>query len=262
MAFLRTMQHESRISVEALSVQHTGARQPQLLVSVRSPLEAEAALEGGAMLIDVKEPGHGPLGRANEGTITSILHQVAGRRRVSAAMGELREMSAPCSTRGLAFVKWGLAACGGWSRWRAELAGAIRRTAEVDPLCRVVPVVYADWRRAQAPPPEAVVAFAREHHCAALLVDTYGKDRTTLLDWLSVAEVCEFCRSAEVPVALAGSLGAKEITALRVAEPNWFAVRGAVCRGGLRTSGVDPDLVRHLGAILAADFAPAGLSGG
>ena len=36
----------------------------QLLVSVRSPAEALAALEGGAALIDVKEPARGSLGRA------------------------------------------------------------------------------------------------------------------------------------------------------------------------------------------------------
>ena len=35
------------------------------LVSVRSPEEALAALEGGADLIDVKEPSRGPLGAAD-----------------------------------------------------------------------------------------------------------------------------------------------------------------------------------------------------
>ena len=35
-----------------------------LLVSVRNVEEALAALEGGASLIDVKEPSRGPLGRA------------------------------------------------------------------------------------------------------------------------------------------------------------------------------------------------------
>ena len=38
---------------------------PQLLVSVRSAEEARAALEGGAALIDVKEPSRGSLGSAS-----------------------------------------------------------------------------------------------------------------------------------------------------------------------------------------------------
>ncbi len=37
---------------------------PSLLVSVRSGAEASTALAGGAAIIDVKEPLHGPLGRA------------------------------------------------------------------------------------------------------------------------------------------------------------------------------------------------------
>src|SRR5690242_4202542 len=66
-----------------------------LLVSVRSPAEAVAALEGGAALIDVKEPSRGPLGRADEDTITAIVQTVAGRRPVSVALGELLDHSEP-----------------------------------------------------------------------------------------------------------------------------------------------------------------------
>jgi uncharacterized protein (UPF0264 family) len=62
-----------------------------LLVSVRSAAEAEAALAGGAALIDVKEPARGSLGRADEAVIRAVLGAVAGRRPVSAALGELAE---------------------------------------------------------------------------------------------------------------------------------------------------------------------------
>ena len=61
-----------------------------LLVSVRSLEEAKAAFESGAALIDVKEPAHGSLGHANSGVIEEIVAYVAGRRPVSAAMGELQ----------------------------------------------------------------------------------------------------------------------------------------------------------------------------
>ena len=37
---------------------------PQLLVSVRTPQEALDALSGGAGILDIKEPSHGPLGMA------------------------------------------------------------------------------------------------------------------------------------------------------------------------------------------------------
>ena len=61
----------------------------QLLVSVRSAEEAEAALHGGAALIDVKEPRRGALGRASDGILADVVRTVAGRRPVSAALGEL-----------------------------------------------------------------------------------------------------------------------------------------------------------------------------
>ena len=66
-----------------------GAVMTRLLVSVRSAAEAEAALRGGADVIDVKEPGRGPLGRADDAVIADVVRLVAGRRPVSAALGEL-----------------------------------------------------------------------------------------------------------------------------------------------------------------------------
>ena len=62
-----------------------------LLVSVRSAAEAEAALAGGAALIDVKEPARGALGRADDAVIADVVRAVAGRAPVSAALGELRD---------------------------------------------------------------------------------------------------------------------------------------------------------------------------
>ena len=57
----------------------------RLLVSVRSVEEAEAALAGGADLIDVKEPTRGSLGRADDAVIAAIL-----RRRRWPPPGERR----------------------------------------------------------------------------------------------------------------------------------------------------------------------------
>ena len=55
----------------------------RLLVSVRSAAEAEAALTGGASVIDVKEPTRGALGRADDGVIADVIGAVAGGARSS-----------------------------------------------------------------------------------------------------------------------------------------------------------------------------------
>jgi uncharacterized protein (UPF0264 family) len=228
----------------------------RLLVSVRSAAEAAAALEGGADLIDVKEPSRGPLGKADDRTIADVVRVVAGRRPVSAALGELRDGAAPpAGLPALCYVKCGLADCAAdgspplpprmWA-----LAEAVWR---VNPLCKVAVVAYADWRRARAPSPDAVCAVAVRLRLGALLFDTWEKDDSTLLDWLpppALRPLIDVCRAGGLRVALAGSLRAEEMRALLPLQPDWFAVRGAVCHGRQRTAAVDAGKVRGLVELL------------
>jgi uncharacterized protein (UPF0264 family) len=230
----------------------------QLLVSVRSATEAAAALRGGAGLIDVKEPAHGSLGRASDRAIADVVREVAGRRPVSAALGELLDTQDdvwPPEEVPLTFVKWGLAgyAGDGAAAWRSELWLAVRGLTECQPSCRAVAVAYADWRRARAPTPEEVCDFAIENTTGAFLIDTWQKDGSTLLDWLSPREIerlQERCRTMGVPMALAGSLGPAEISTLLPLRPDWFAVRGAACQGRQRGGVIDEGKVRQLAALL------------
>jgi uncharacterized protein (UPF0264 family) len=260
-----------------------------LLVSVRSAEEAVAALAGGAGLIDVKEPERGALGFAGGEVIAAVLCAVGGRRPVSAALGELRDAtpsfprsawertsgrSASCPGRDrdaerrhlrshaergseMAFAKWGLAGCGHHFDWPDQLAQA----ATLLPAgCRPVAVAYADWQRAAAPPPADVCAATCSRSWGALLIDTWGKDGSTLLDWLSleaIRDISNYCRAAGVPLALAGSLGIDQIRQLRPLRPDWFAVRGAACRHGRRTQPIDAERVRQLVDLLAEPITAA-----
>ena len=60
-----------------------------LLVSVRNADEAAAALDGGAAIIDVKEPRHGSLGAAEPEAIAAVARVVGDRRPWTMACGEL-----------------------------------------------------------------------------------------------------------------------------------------------------------------------------
>jgi uncharacterized protein (UPF0264 family) len=230
--------------------QHTG-----LLVSVRSAEEAEAALAGGADLIDVKEPSRGSLGRADDETIAAVVRTVAGRKPVSAAMGELRRYAGALSNQNVAYGKWGLAGLGNYPErlWQRALEVPFLTRWGLASASRVVVVAYADWTRAEAPLPEVLSAYARREGYGFLL-DTFEKDGSTLLDWMPIPKIallCRSCRNSGVPVALAGSLGVKEIEALRPLKPDWFGVRGAACRGGSREAGVDAERVRELVELLS-----------
>lgn len=225
----------------------------QLLVSVRSATEAEAALRGGAALIDVKEPAHGSLGRASDDVIADVLRVVANRRPVSAALGELTDALAVPFPNSLAYVKWGLASCG--NSWAGILHDAMQSMTAQRTSCRAVAVAYADWKRAAAPHPAEVCSFAVETPMGAFLVDTWNKDGSTLLDWLPLNEIerlRERCRVASIPMALAGSLGVEEIHMLLPLRPDWFAVRGAVCVRRQRESIVEESKVRQLGVLIRA----------
>jgi uncharacterized protein (UPF0264 family) len=223
-----------------------------LLVSVRSVFEAAEALAGGAALIDVKEPASGSLGRADAGTTTDILRFVAGRQPVSAALGELTEGALP-STPGLTFVKWGLAGCAR-RNWRRDLVEAGQRLSLTPGYGAPVATTYADWRRADSPSPEDVAAFAVEQRWPAILLDTWKKDGACLFGWLPpprVADLSRRCQAAGVRVALAGALGFDHLDLVHRLQPDWLAVRGAVCRSGHRNGAIDLQRVRRLALALA-----------
>ena len=138
------------------------------------------------------------------------------------------------------------------------MARPCERLAERQPNCRAVAVAYADWRRAHAPTPEDVCDFAIERAAGAFLIDTWNKDGSTLLDWLTLTEIERLrdrCRTAGVPMALAGSLGPAEIQTLLPLHPDWFAVRGAVCQGRQRGAAIEEGKVRQLAALLSENRA-------
>ena len=206
-------------------------------------------MAGGADLIDVKDPDAGSLGRAAEATIRAVLDRVGGRRPVSAALGEFRRDSTASFSLGLSYVKWGLAGYARDACWQDQLREAAAELFVTDPAIRPVAVAYADHERAMAPSVQDVASFACRHGWPVLLFDTWAKDGSNLLAWLSIDSVRmvrEQCRQAGVRVALAGSLGIKEIESLGGVDPDWFAVRGAACRNGERGGEIDADRVRAL----------------
>lgn len=225
----------------------------ELLVSVRSESEARLALEGGAGLIDIKEPARGSLGPADPALVGRILDLLDNRCPVSAAQGELRDWphgTLPAHLERLRFVKWGLAACG--DDWREQLADLRARIQDASP-CRLVACAYADHRRAAAPSLREIAHAVLHDRHTVFLIDTCVKDGTCLLDWVSVHDLTELvasCRNAGVRIALAGSLGSREITTLARLQPDWFAVRGAVCSQGIRSGELELERVRRLSDLL------------
>ena len=214
----------------------------RLLVSVRSAAEAVAALQGGASVIDVKEPDRGPLGRADPAAWRAVRAVVPEDVPVSVALGELSDPARPMSDcQGITYRKLGLAGAGpDWlARWLDY-----RRAAGPGPGW--IAVAYADWDAAQAPDPNAVLDAALTIGCAGLLLDTWRKDRPAPVDETWVRPWFDRARQGGLMVALAGGLDVAAIRRLAPLEPDLFAVRGAACAGGDRRGMVDPQRVAAL----------------
>lgn len=218
-----------------------------LLVSVRSADEARTAIQGGASIIDVKEPRRGPLGRADEAVWREVVAVVGARAPVSVALGELTELErdgGPVETSGVCWRKLGLARVGDDESWRARWA-AVRAA----PGPGWIAVAYVDAERARAPAAAAVVEEAIEAGCAGVLFDTWDKAARSPMTpsgrWLGMVERL---RAAGLLVAVAGGLDLEAIGRLAPLRPDFFAVRGAACAGGKRGGAVHLDRVRGLRA--------------
>src|SRR5262245_52856831 len=171
----------------------------QLLVSVSNEAEACAAREGGADIIDAKDPHAGALGAVSLDTFRRIQSIVAAGRPVSAALGDadredaIERMAHDYASAGATFVKVGFAGIGDTSLIRSLLRAAVRGASDADG--HVVAVAYADAMFSTLTLDEVLDA-ASSAGASGVLVDTADKngpglrsliDGDTLARWISSA---------------------------------------------------------------------------
>ena len=228
---------------------------PGLLVSVRSAAEVDAALDGGADLIDVKEPAKGPLAPAEAEVVAAVIDAVDARVSVSAALGE---WSPNAITEAhwhlelpLQYVKWGLAGYAATPGWGEDLLDTRR---ELPIGTEMVAVAYADWEKANSVPPAEVAKFAKRFRFRAFLLDTWGKDGKTLIDFMSAKEIAELVdglKRVYTTVSIGGSLRPEQLKQLKGVAPDYFAVRSSACAAGKRDGVIDATRVRRWKDALA-----------
>jgi (5-formylfuran-3-yl)methyl phosphate synthase len=217
------------------------------LASVRDPAEAEIAVLAGADVIDVKDPAQGSLGAVDRGTSMAIVAAVAGRRPVSATIGDVpmdpvrvREAVADRVTLGVDFIKIGLFPGGDP---RATLA-ALEPLAQRKPL---VLVLFAD-----AMPPFDAVAAAAAMGARGVMLDTREKCAGSLRTHLDHQALSLFVADAKahgLMVGLAGSLASDDIAPLLALRPDLLGFRGAVCQGS-RSAALDRDACAAIRALI------------
>jgi uncharacterized protein (UPF0264 family) len=208
------------------------------LASVRSAEEAVVALAGGADIIDAKEPAAGALGRVAPDTLRAIVTAVAGRRPVSATIGDMElqpdavlaaaEATAEC---GAAIVKIGIFP-GAFDKTIA----ALRAPAEKGMW--LVAVLFAD----RAPDLAAIVSACATAGFLGVMLDTADKEAGPLTSHLDPADLAGFVRLARdhgLISGLAGSLRRSDVPMLAPLGADYLGFRSALTAGG-RASHLDP----------------------
>ena len=235
-----------------------------LLVSVRDPEEAAVAVAAGAAVIDIKEPRNGPLGRAAVEIVAAVAAVTGRRAPLTLACGELSTgdeipghvadllrclppdvpvpMAVKAGPAGLALPAWRIA----FGRLRESLPPGIE----------VVAVAYADWRRAESPPPDAVLGEAIRVGATAILVDTFDKQGPGLFATIPrgvVAAWSQAASAAGLTLALAGRLTAADVAEAFGLGAPIVGVRSAACDGG-RGGRIAAPRVRLLPKLAIAEI--------
>jgi uncharacterized protein (UPF0264 family) len=238
----------------------------RLLVSVRSAEEVEAAVAGGAGIIDAKEPGRGSLGAVDAATLTGIADALPDGTPLSIALGDQATVVAAAHAVDLVravahrpvelYVKIGFAGVTdpGAARSVLEAAVGAARRSPLEP--DVIAVAYADHQLAGAVDPQALLDAAHQAGARGVLMDSWSKQGRSLFAWASPSDLRRWldgARGRGLLTALAGSLGLDQVALVSTLAPDVLGVRGAACEHG-RAGVISARLVRQLAvAIRQAD---------
>ncbi len=219
----------------------------QLLISVVNSQEAQAAANGGADIVDVKNPSEGALGANFPHIIRSVREQTPIELPVSVAIGDapnkpgataLAALGAAYS--GAQFVKVGLYGTATSQQAVFLLKGVCRAVRDYDASIKIIAAAYADAQEIGAFPVEQAPAVAIEAGADGCMLDTAGKSGDSLFSHLGDEELRQFvqnCHNGGLVCALAGSLSAEDIPRISAIGPDIIGFRTAACDGD-RVSGV------------------------
>jgi (5-formylfuran-3-yl)methyl phosphate synthase len=240
--------------VSFASVQADRAR---LLVSVRSLEEARAAVTGGADIVDIKEPAHGPLGRADTAVWESIAKTYTNHYMVTAAAGELVDyfdkpdaihLLAKLNGR-MALTKLGTSRLARRANWQQEFA---HLREKLPCPARLVLVGYADDGTG-SPAGDELITTTSSHGGQVVMLDTFDKRGPGLMELWNPEQLNQFisqARDANLWVALAGRLSLRQAVEASKIGANVVGVRGAVCDSGDRDALINASRVRDLSLAL------------
>ena len=219
----------------------------KLLISPSDEKEAVEAIAGGADIIDVKNPKEGALGASFPWVISKIRRITPSNIEVSCAIGDVPNL--PCAvslaalgaaTTGVDYIKVGLLGVKTKKAAVYLMQGVTKAVKDCNPRIRVVATGYADAERIGSVNPLLVPEIAHHAEADVAMIDTAVKDGKSLFTFLTADQLRRFVCSAHtygLKAALAGSLGIKDLSAVKALGADIAGLRGAACTNGDRVNG-------------------------
>lgn len=215
-----------------------------------SPINAEEALEsieGGADIVDVKNPKEGSLGANFPWVIKNIREITPEGMHVSATLGDVPYKPGTVSlaaagavVSGADYIKVGLYGTKNYDEALEVMENVVKSVREFDEDALVVASGYADAHRVGAVDPMEIPRIAADAGADLAMVDTAVKDGKTLFDFMDVEKLQKFNDSIHdygLKSALAGSVKKDQLKLLYDIGCDVVGIRGAACTGGDRNNG-------------------------
>ena len=223
----------------------------RLLITVCKPVEVEAAIEGGADIIDVKDPRYGSLGPPDYATLCEVVKAVGNRREVSMALGDIKEPTPllshaayVASSMEVLYLKIGLETAD--LQKIKEIYECVLSGITGDE--KVILVGYADYTRIGSINPLLLPRTAYKLGAYGVMIDTRIKDGRNTFQYLTKKHLTRFVNESHELGLLAAIAGGLSVEHVPLAVELGFDVigfRGAVC-GGDRLGLVDKAKVLQL----------------
>jgi len=218
-----------------------------LLISPINSEEALEAIEGGADIIDVKNPKEGSLGANFPWVIKNIREITPSGMHVSATLGDVPYKPGTVSlaaagavVSGADYIKVGLYGTKSYDEALEVMENVVKSVKEFDDNALVVASGYADAHRVGAIDPIKIPRVAAESGADLAMVDTAVKDGKTLFDFMDKDKLIEFNKNIHeygLKSALAGSIKKEQLRLLYDIGCDVVGIRGAACTGGDRNKG-------------------------
>jgi len=218
-----------------------------LLISPINTDEAHEAIEGGADIVDVKNPKEGSLGANFPWVIRNIRNITPEGMHVSATLGDVPYKPGTVSlaaagavVSGADYIKVGLYGTKNYDEALEVMENVVKSVREFDKNALVVASGYADAHRVGAVDPMEIPKVAAEAGADLAMVDTAVKDGKTLFDFMDIDKLQEFNNMIHdhgLKSALAGSIKKNQLKLLYDVGCDVVGIRGAACTGGDRNKG-------------------------